>query len=370
MEYQIIQGTEALQAYCSQLATGPLFIDTEFVRTRSFYPKLGLFQLFDGHQLALVDPLSVEDMSPLWQRLLTRQDPLVLYAASEDLEVILHQAGALPPILHDAQLAAAFSGHGMSVGFNAMTQTLLQVTLAKEQARTDWLARPLTPEQLMYAAADVHYLLPLYDQLMPRVRELGRLAWFEEECQDLMARKLQRSDPALAYREIGNAWLLSSKQLAVLQKLAAWREGEARRRDLALNFVVKEPHLFKVAQQLPTQMRQLEGLGLLPSEIRTHGRTLLRLVQEGTQSDSASWPARLQRLVDHPHYKRELKRIKAKVEQAAQAEQLPAEFIASKKIIHQYLTWLWLLDEDERAQQGTPRILRGWRQQLLGSLDD
>ncbi len=369
MEYQIIQAPEALQAYCCQLADGPLFVDTEFVRTRSFFPKLGLFQLFDGHQLALVDPLSVGDMSPLWQRLLSTQDPVVLYAASEDLEVILHQAGALPAKLHDVQLAAAFTGHGMSVGFNAMTQALLQVTLAKEQARTDWLARPLTPEQLMYAAADVHYLLPLYEQLMGQVQALDRLAWFEEECQDLMARKLQRTDPLLAYREIGNAWLLSSKQLAVLQTLAAWREEEARRRDLALNFVVKEPHLFAVAQQLPTQMRQLEGLGLLPSEIRTHGRTLLRLVQESIASDPAGWPPRLQRLVDHPHYKRELKRIKAKVELVAQAQQLPAEFIASKRIIHQYLTWLWLLTEAERAQS-TPRILRGWRQQVLGSLND
>ncbi|WP_345009121.1 ribonuclease D [Pseudaeromonas paramecii] len=367
MDYQIISSTEALQAYCSQLVDGPLFVDTEFVRTRSFYPKLGLFQVFDGQQLALVDPLGVGDMSPLWQRLLSAPQPVVLYAASEDLEVILHQAGALPSKLHDAQLAAAFTGHGMSVGFNAMTQALLQVTLAKEQARTDWLARPLTPEQLMYAAADVHYLQPLYEQLMSQVNALGRLAWFEEECQELMARKQERGDPAQAYREVGNAWLLGSKQLAVLQRLATWREEEARRRDLALNFVVKETHLFAVAQQLPTQLRQLEGLGLLPSEIRTHGRTLLRLVQEAVQSDPASWPARLQRLVDHPHYKRELKRIKAKVEQVALAQQLPAEFIASKKIIHQYLTWLWLLNDDERAQS-TPRILRGWRQQLLGSL--
>ncbi|MCD8547718.1 MAG: ribonuclease D [Aeromonadaceae bacterium] len=369
MEYQIITSTQALQAYCAGLTAGPLFVDTEFVRTRSFYPKLGLFQVFDGRQLALVDPLSGADLSPLWQRLLSSQDPVVLYAASEDLEVILQQAGALPARLHDAQLAAAFCGHGMSVGFNAMTQALLQVTLAKEQARTDWLARPLTPEQLMYAAADVHYLQPLYADLMTQVSALGRQAWFEEECQELMARKQERGEPALAYREIGNAWLLGSKQLAVLQRLAAWREAEARHRDLALNFVVKEAHLFAVAQQLPTQLRQLEGLGLLPSEIRTHGRTLLRLVQEGVQSDPAQWPARLERLVDHPHYKRELKRIKAKVELVAQDQRLPAEFIASKKIIHQYLTWLWLLSDEERGQS-TPRILRGWRQQLLGSLAD
>ena len=368
MQYQIISDDLALEELCASLAAGPLAIDTEFVRTRTFYPQLGLFQIFDGQQLALIDPLAIGDMSPLWRILQQSDRVTVLHAASEDLELIQHQSGAMPSCMHDTQLALAFCGHGLSTGFNAMTQALLQVELEKDQARTDWLARPLTERQLHYAAADVFYLLPCHQKLLPQLQQNGRLAWFEEECAALVARKQPKDSATEAYREIGNAWQLGRRELAVLQRLAAWREREAQRRNLALNFVVKELHLFKCAQHKPTSLRELDQLGLLQPEIRNHGKTLLRLIDEAMRSDPASWPERLQRLVDFPHYKSELKRLRGKVELVAQQHQLPVELLASKKMIHQYLSWLWKCRDETRQEGDLPRLLTGWRQQLLGDL--
>jgi ribonuclease D len=368
MHYQVITHSEALAAFCDTLGPVPLAIDTEFVRTRTYYPQLGLVQLFDGQQLALIDPVAIQDLSPLWHVLQQPERITVLHAGSEDLELINHESGAMPAHMHDTQLAAAFTGSGLSIGFNAMTQELLQVTLDKDQARTNWLARPLTDKQLHYAAADVFYLLPIYEKLMARVQQLGRMAWFEEECAALVARKRPQDMSEQAYKDIGNAWQLGRKELAVLQRLAMWREGEAKRRDLALNFVVKELHLFKCAERMPKTLSDLEQLGLLQPEIRNHGKTLLRLIEESLNSDPQSWPQRVQRLVDFPHYKSELKRLRAKVEAVANAHGVPVELLASKKTIHQYLSWLWKCADEQKQDGKLPRLLSGWRKELLGDL--
>lgn len=368
MQYHIITNPEALAAFCSGLGSGPLAVDTEFVRTRTYYPQLGLFQIYDGEQLALIDPVAVPDLTPLWQVLQHPGQITVLHSGSEDLELIQHEAGAMPFRVHDTQLAAAFCGSGLSLGFNAMCQNLLGITLDKDQARTNWLARPLTDKQLHYAAADVYYLLPIYERIMAQLTERGRLDWFEQECQFLVNRKLEQGSSLEAYKDVGNAWQLGRKELAILQRLCAWREDEARRRDLALNFIVKELHLFKCAQHKPRTLRDLDQLGLLQPEIRNHGKTLLRLIDEAVNSDPALWPERLERLVDFPHYKSELKRLRSRVETVAEQHGLPVELLASKKIIHQYLSWLWKTKDSGKETVGTPRLLSGWRHDILGDL--
>lgn len=365
MHYQIISQQADLERYLADLADVPLAIDTEFIRTRTYYPQLGLFQIYDGQQLALIDPLAL-DLKPLWQRLCKKGQIAILHASGEDLELIQHEAGHLPNQMHDTQLAAAFLGYGVSVGFGALVNEFLGIELEKDQARTDWLARPLTPRQLEYAAADVHYLMPLYEKVMARLRDSGKFSWFEQECQSHSARKILRSDPRQAYLEIINAWQLGRRELAILRELAAWRQQEAVRRDLALNFVVKELHLFKVAERRPTSLRDLNELGLSPIEIKIHGKRMLDIVARAQQSDPDSWPEPIRRLVDYPKYKGELKRIKALVEEKANASNIPPELIASKKIIHQYLTWCWRLNDEERARCDKPILLQGWRHELVG----
>lgn len=367
MQFQLISEQAELAAYLADLAQVPLAIDTEFVRTRTYYPQLGLFQIYDGERLALLDPLTL-DLTPLWQRLGQADQISILHAAGEDLELIQHQAGHLPSRVHDTQLATAFLGYGVSVGFGALVKEFLGVELEKDQARTDWLARPLTPRQLEYAAADVFYLMPLYQKVMARLRESGKFPWFEQECQNHCARKTQTSDPYQAYLDIVNAWQLSRRELAILRELAAWRQKEAVRRDLALNFVVKELHLFKVAERRPASLRDLNELGLSPIEIKIHGKRMLDIVAAAQQSDPEGWPEPIRRLVDYPQYKGELKRIKALVEEKAKASNIPPELVASKKIIHQYFTWSWRMSEEERARADKPMLLQGWRHELVGHL--
>lgn len=362
MNYIQITDNQTLAGFCTTAAT-LLAVDTEFVRTRTFYAKPGLYQLYDGQNTALIDPLAVTDLSPLWRLLHDPARICLLHAGGEDLELFQHQSGALPARVHDTQLAAAFLGMGTQLGFAPLVERVLGVSLDKAHARTDWLARPLSAEQLRYAADDVIYLYPLYQRLWAQLEQRGLCSWFEQECEWAVRRRGISTEPALAYLDIKNAWLLDSRALGILQGLCQWRLEEARRRDLAVNFVVKEAHLFEVAMQAPDSLAELNRLGLDPMEIKRHGDTLLALVRQALARPE-SWPQPVRRLVDYPGYKAELKRIKAIVEQAAAAAGVPAELIASKRLIHQYLSWKWRLEEDIEV---VPALLQGWRGELLST---
>ncbi len=360
MTYLYIDDNQQLADFC-QTSAIVLAIDTEFVRTRTYHARPGLYQLNDGERTALIDPLAVTDCSPLWRLLHNPERLCLLHAGGEDLELFQHQSGALPARVHDTQLAAAFLGLGAQLGFAPLVEQLLGVSLDKAHARTDWLARPLSAEQLSYAADDVIYLYPLYEKLHAQLAEKGFLGWYEQECEAAVKRRGESTTPELAYLDIKNAWTLDRQALGILQQLCAWRLNEARKRDLAVNFVVREAHLFRVAERAPQSLTDLNRLGLDPMEIKRHGKTMLALVQQAL-SMPESWPAPVKRLVDFPDYKAELKRIRTVIEQAGEAADVPAELIASKRIIHQYLSWKWRLQESDSTP---PVLLQGWRGELL-----
>ena len=160
-------------------------IDTEFARFNTYYPIVGLIQLYDGNQTYLIDPLEIEDISSL-ASLLT--DPNVLkifHACSEDLEVFQHCLGVLPNPVYDTQIAGALLGVGFSVGYQKLVDHYLSVLVPKEETRSDWLQRPLTPSQLDYAALDVIYLLEVYKIQQVELQDLQRLEWVTAECSQL-----------------------------------------------------------------------------------------------------------------------------------------------------------------------------------------
>ncbi|WP_075181960.1 ribonuclease D [Pantoea sp. 1.19] len=360
--YTLITTDAGLAEVC-QLARqqARVAIDTEFVRTRTYYPQLGLLQLFDGEHLSLIDPLPVTDWSPLIALLDDTAVVKILHAGSEDLDVFLHEFGRVPTPMIDTQILAAFSGKPLSCGFAALVEHWCGVTLDKSESRTDWLARPLTERQLTYAAADVGWLLPMAEKQEAETRAAGRLEEALDECRQLCLRRQQVADPAQAWRDITNAWQLRPRQLAALQRLAEWRLRTAREKDMAVNFVVKEEHLWRVARYLPGSLGELDHLGLTGHEIRFHGKTLLAQVSEALALDDEALPAPLQNLIDHPHYKQTFKALKAAVAAVSEASGLSQELLASRRQINQLLNVHWGL----RERDGEAELLTGWRGRLL-----
>ncbi|MFK8062064.1 ribonuclease D [Klebsiella pneumoniae] len=358
----MITTDDGLRAVCEAAsAATAVALDTEFVRTRTYYPQLGLLQLFDGQQVSLIDPLTINDWAPMRDLLLNQDVTKYLHAGSEDLEVFLNAFNLMPQPLIDTQILAAFCGRPMSWGFASMVEEYSGVALDKSESRTDWLARPLTERQCEYAAADVWYLLPIASQLMAETDRAGWLPAALDECRVMQQRRQEVVDPAEAWRDIGNAWQLRTRQLGCLQLLAEWRLRKARERDLAVNFVVREEHLWSVARYMPTSLGELDSLGLSGSEIRFHGKTLISLVEKAQALPESALPAPLQNLIDMPGYRKAFKDIKALVQEVSTEKGVSAELLASRRQINQLLNWHWQL----KTQAAEPELISGWRGELM-----
>lgn len=362
MNYQLITTNEALEQVCLQAqAHSQVALDTEFVRTRTYYPQLGLIQLYDGELLTLIDPLPITVWQPFIDLLTDPNVVKFLHAGSEDLEVFLNAFGVLPSPLVDTQILAAFSGRPLSCGFARLVAETTQVELDKSESRTDWLARPLSEKQCDYAAADVWYLLPLAQLLERETREAGWIEAALDECYSLCCRRSEVLQPEVAYLEVSNAFQLNPRQLACLQKLASWRLSQARQRDLAVNFVVREENLWQVARYQPTSLGELESLGLSGPEIRYHGRTLLALVAEANEMDESLLPAPVSNLIDHVGYRKVFKDIKSLIQSVAEESGLSVELLASRRQINHLLNWHWKLKSVEHK----PELMSSWRGNLL-----
>lgn len=358
----MITTDDALASLCEAVRAFPaIALDTEFVRTRTYYPQLGLIQLFDGEHLALIDPLGITDWSPLKAILQDTAITKFLHAGSEDLEVFLNTFGEIPQPLIDTQILAAFCGRPLSWGFASMVEEYTGVALDKSESRTDWLARPLTERQCEYAAADVWYLLPITTKLMAETEASGWLSAALDECRLMQQRRQEVLAPEDAWRDITNAWQLRTRQLACLQLLADWRLRKARERDLAVNFVVREEHLWSVARYMPGSLGELDSLGLSGSEIRFHGKTLISLVEKAQALPEESLPEPLLNLMDMSGYRKAFKAIKARVAEVSAEHNLSVELLASRRQINQLLNWHWKL----KPQASLPELISGWRGELM-----
>lgn len=366
MQYLYLDTPCALRAYCEHAATkSAVAVDTEFVRTRTFYPQLGLVQLFDGEQAALVDVIAIDDCSSLVSLLTNPNVIKVLHAPSEDLEAFHYALGIYPSPMFDTQTAAQLLGIGNTMGYGRMVEALLSVSLEKGESRTDWLRRPLTAEQLSYAADDVIYLLPCYDkiteQLSPKQAQI-----VHDEMALLIDRKSAVMPAEFAYLGFKNTWKLAPRNLYVLKELAAWRLRYAREHDVTVNFVTRELGLFEIARDLPKHKGALFQMDLLaPQEARKHHVVFLDIVHKALTLSDDTLPQRLPRLTDRNGFKKLSAEIKAQCQPLADELGLDIAFVASKRQISQIISYHWSAMDETRAQGLTPELMCYWRGEAL-----
>jgi len=367
MHYQLIEDQISLNVLCEKLAKAKvLAIDTEFVRTRTLYAKLGLLQVCDGEQLALIDPLAIGDLSPFWQLLTDAKITKVLHACSEDLEVFLTAGECKPVNLIDSQIMMSFLGHGLSLGYAAMVKHYTDIELDKSESRTDWTKRPLTEKQLTYASADVDHLFVIYPKLLAELTETGFLAFAKLETQNMIDKKFTPIDENELYLNIKMSWRLNPKQLNTLKYLAIWRYQQAKKRDLPIGFVAKDQTLMALAQSNPTSiaaMQNLEGVDSL--DIRHKGKAMLVILAKADTAAISDYPEKINRLDEYPGYKQIFKKVKAFLVLAGERNGLAIENVASKKQINQFLTWQFDIN-GAKSSAVRVELLSTWRNELFG----
>lgn len=365
----VISSNQDLYEVCLQAERkSAVALDTEFVRTRTYYAQLGLIQLYDGEQVSLIDPNHIDDFSPFIRLLANPKVVKVLHASSEDLEVFQHYFQQLPTPMLDTQIIAAFLGLGNSVGLASLLKHYFGLEMDKGASRTDWLARPLSDTQLYYAAADVWYLLPLYVRMQQALSQTAWQSAVEYDCENLLHKREQGKDSEMAYLNIPNAWKLNSEELMRLKLLAKWRQEEAIKRNLALNFVVKGENLWQVAKYNPKHTSALLEIGLSTQEVRIHGKKMLQVLEQMKRIDMADYPPVINRIADDPRYKRAIKLLQQHVKDVVPPTLAP-EVLAGKKSLESLLRWIWLKQQDPNQ---LPELLCGWRREyglkLLKSL--
>ncbi|RUO78030.1 ribonuclease D [Idiomarina seosinensis] len=369
LSYRVIDTTDDLQQFCQSARTaGWLAIDTEFVRQRTYYAKLGLLQAHANGQTVIIDPLKDVELEPLWSLICDAEVVKVVHAGGEDIELFYHQAGQhQPQAIFDSQIAAGFCGLGSSIGYAKLVEQLCGgVELDKSLSRTDWLKRPLTPEQLDYAAADASYLSAMYPYLLEKCQQRQVLDIVLAESRLQVDKRTQSIADDLLYLFVGNAWQCNQQQLGVLRELAAWRQHKAQQRDMPLGFIFKDGVLLELARRQPTTEKQLFAVSDLPPLTRKYsGTEIVSVIQRAVRQEPEQLPATLQRLDDMEGYKATVKTIKAAVQRVAEELDVDTVLVASRKQINDFLNFHWQFSEQQQQRLPKPDLNQGWRWQFL-----
>lgn len=362
MDFTLVTEAAELPAIIAACRSKPaVAIDTEFARTNTYYPIVGLVQIYDGDRCYLIDPLEVKNIEPLAELLADESVVKVLHACSEDVEVFCDALDVVPAPIFDTQIAAAILGVGFSMSYQKVVQHYCDVLIPKEETRSDWLARPLTHAQLEYAALDVTHLLDVYECQQQQLQETERTSWMAEECATLADDIPTQIDPDDYYHKVKNLWRLDGKQLFTLQKLCAWRERTARERNLPRNRVVDEKSLYQIAALGLSDRKAFRDQGGVTSrQLKAHADELEALIDEIDSASPDDFPPLVTK-VGSPVSSKVVRALKEVVEETAAQVNIAPEMLAKRRHLEQLVR-----SGKNGNEYELPRALTGWRETIIG----
>jgi ribonuclease D len=354
-----IDTTAALEAFCRPLS-GESFVtvDTEFMRERTYFPELCVVQLAGDHEVGIIDAQAATiDLAPLGALL---ADPAILkvfHAARQDVEIFVIRFGAVPTPLFDTQIAAMVAGFGDQVGYEALVSGLTGGSIDKAHRFSDWSARPLSPAQVTYAAADVTHLREVYRKLRARLEEDGRMEWVAEEMAEITDPALYRADPDAAWERL-RPRSNNRRFLGRLQAVAAWREREAQRVNIPRQRLVKDEALLEIAATMPADADDLARVRSVSrgfADGRTGDSLLAAIAAAREIPDSALPPAPAPRSAVQPSPAL-ISLLKVLLAAKCEYHHVAPRLIASSDDLER------LAAEDEPAIPA----LHGWRREVFG----
>jgi len=357
---ELITDTASLDAFCSRLADTPFItVDTEFMREKTYWPILCLIQVAGPDEAWAIDALAPGlDLTPLLDLLANPNVLKVFHAARQDLEIFYQLMKMVPAPLFDTQVAAMVCGFGDSVGYQTLIEKLTKAKIDKSSRFTDWSLRPLSERQVNYALSDVTHLRDAYRKLTAMLEKSGRSSWLEEEMAILTSSETYDPDPYSVFWRIKTRGA-TPRLLAVLRELAAWRELEARKRDLPRNRVLRDEALQEIAHhtpKTPADLARTRGLGDRMAQ-GSGGEMILQAIQRGLDVADEDCPK--------PRRKAELPRglgpvidlLKVLLKVKCDTTDVAQKLIASSDDVEQIAAF---------GDQAEVRALSGWRRELFG----
>ncbi|HWK64976.1 MAG TPA: ribonuclease D [Rhizobiaceae bacterium] len=357
---ELISTQKELESVVAELAKADFVtVDTEFIRETTFWPELCLIQMAAPGVTALIDPLSPAlDLKPFFELMANEAVTKVFHAARQDIEIVFHLGGLIPHPVFDTQVAAMVCGFGDSVSYDQLVQKITGAHIDKSSRFTDWRHRPLSEKQLSYALADVTYLVDVYVHLKAELEREGRAHWLNEEMEILTARETYDPHPEDAWKRL-KMRLRKPQELAVVQAVAAWREREARERNVPRGRVLKDDAIYEIAQQQPHDAAALARLRTTPKgwERSSTATSLLAIVNAALEIPKDQMPKlpRPPQVPEGSSAAAEL--LKVLLRLIAEKEGVAAKVLASGD------------DIDRIAAEGETAdvpALHGWRREVFG----
>ena len=356
--FQFIQQQQDLTPVLEKMDRNEVYgLDTEFIKVDTLWPKLGVFQINVENNVYLLDGTTL-DLTEFWNKLFRAQQN-VFHACSEDIDLIYHYAQhkTLNNVF-DTQVGMSFLGHGLQVSYQNALKQMLDVDIDKGETRSNWLARPLSPAQLSYAANDVLYLMNLSEKVKQELDSKSLLNFALEDCQHLTQEIATETPLHLLYQDIGN-YRHSRRQLIQLQQLAVWREHMVKALNTPRSFILKNSSMIDLVEKNPKNAFQLSGVkDIRQNVVREHGKTILDLVK--FLPEQADWPLRMARPIRHSS-KDVGEKIDHLIQNVVNETSIPKEVLMRKKwmnALHQHVVF-------HNDEQDLPDYLLGWRYDLL-----
>jgi ribonuclease D len=353
-----ITTTQELTDVCERLARHPFVtVDTEFLRESTYYPQLCVAQMASPDEAVVVDALAPGlDLAPLFTLMANESIVKVFHAARQDIEIVWHRAGLIPHPIFDTQVAAMVLGYGDSISYDQLVQRITGDLLDKSNRFTDWTRRPLTQAQLDYAVSDVTHLRDVYQKLLADLGRRGRTEWVSEEMDVLTSPDTYKLEPENAWQRLRTR-VRKPKELAVLIEVAAWREREAKSRDVPRQRVLKDDLVADIAVQAPTTIERLASLRALPKgfERSKWGLEIPEVVKAGLARDPKSLPS-LERGRAAPNGGAIVELLKVLLRMTAEQHAVAAKVIATVDDLEQ-------IAADDAANVPA---MKGWRRELFG----
>ena len=358
-----IKSADKLRVFCDNLQSAEvLVVDTEFVREKTYFHRIGLIQVGGGEHFAAIDPIALSDLTPLIELLKDPNKTKVFHAARQDLEILVRLCGQVIPPVFDTQIAAALVGWGTQISFAKIVFKALGKKIHKSETYTDWCRRPLSDNQIEYAINDVRYLMPVYEKLIERLIKMDRLEWIRGEVLDWEDPKtFALPDPQKRFMKIKNLRSLKPRNLTVLQKIAAWREGEAVNRDCLAKSIIRDDTLLEIARKIPRDIKTISAIrGLYQKELSKCGVAILNAIESAMEIEEADL-VELTKNNGHATTRGVEELIAAYVQIRSEELKIEPSVLADRKKIHSFVSHFELIQVmDEHI------LFQGWRKELIG----
>ncbi len=357
MIIEYIDKPEQLPDLCNRIQQAPwIALDTEFLREKTYYPVFCLLQIATPEWVVCVDPIALPDLSTLFTVI---NDPgilKVLHSCRQDLEIFYQITGEVTYPVFDTQIAAPLLGFQENPGYAMLVSNFFGVNLSKAHTRTDWSIRPLSQDQIQYAADDVIYLCKIYIEMGKQLDTLGRLDWLDKDFELLKDKELYQISPDKAWLKVRGRKRLTGKQLSIIQVLSQWREETAQLEDRPKNWLVRDDLMLELAKLQPSTVDELAQIrGVNERSVKRYGKVICQLIVKAINSSPIPMTDKLKSTKKTAKQEAVLDVLTAVVRLRADENSLNPMILASRKDLEK------LLFEEKDSP-----VLIGWRFSMVG----